>query len=395
VLHLTTAWMLVSATIYVPMIVGAPAARPAMMRMSDPQLATAAVVFCYAFLVYHRWLQPRVDQLFGRGRWAAESAVQSFVTNLRSLGELADLAKQLSEVTKLFHPQWTALYRYDTRLGIYVRMSANGVEQPEQLAGRSEGMASLIAFGEPIERSAAASQPPTPQAAVFGLVAAEVACPLAVAGRPIGLMLLGPKTNRRPYDEVDLKLLTAITSAAAIAISNAIAYADAVTDNLTGLHNRRFVEEGLERLLHEARRHSERAAVFLIDLDHFKALNDNHGHAVGDLALCAAADRIREAMRAGDIIGRLGGDEFLVVAPRINDIDPTVIANRIARKIAGTPIEIGERQVSIGASVGAATFPENGETAKALMLAADAAMYARKRAGRLVSEESRVVGEAE
>ena len=153
----------------------------------------------------------------------------------------------------------------------------------------------------------------------------------------------------------------------------------AQTDVLTGLPNRRFLEGELVREIARAARGQEALGLLLIDLDHFKQINDEAGHSAGDDALVAAAHRMRAALRAGDRIGRLGGEEFLVVAPATSAGEALALAARLRMVIAGKPLW-GDRRV-VTASLGVAVY-RAGDTAATLLRRADAALYRAKRLGR-------------
>ena len=157
-----------------------------------------------------------------------------------------------------------------------------------------------------------------------------------------------------------------------------------VTDFLTGLGNRNAFKAALHAALEHARRAGgSHVALMFIDLDHFKRINDNLGHEVGDLLLKSVANRLREQVRAYDVVSRLGGDEFTIV---LGDLEFPDDAATVARKILNAlrqPFGLREGlDVAIGASIGIATFPECGEDIEALMRTADVAMYQAKRDGR-------------
>ena len=157
-----------------------------------------------------------------------------------------------------------------------------------------------------------------------------------------------------------------------------------VTDFLTGLGNRNAFKAALHAALEHARRTGgSHVALMFIDLDHFKRINDNLGHEVGDRLLKAVAHRLREQVRAYDVVSRLGGDEFTIV---LGDLEFPDDAATVARKILNAlrhPFTLGEGlDVAIGASIGIATWPECGEDTEALMRTADVAMYQAKRDGR-------------
>jgi diguanylate cyclase (GGDEF)-like protein/PAS domain S-box-containing protein len=151
----------------------------------------------------------------------------------------------------------------------------------------------------------------------------------------------------------------------------------ATFDVLTGCHNRASVMAALEAAL--AGRDGHRTAVVFVDLDRFKDVNDVHGHAAGDELLVHAARRLTAQLRAGDLVGRLGGDEFLVVCQDIESAEQAeAIAERIRRALEDEPAPLSTGPLELQASVGVACVPPEGATADALVARADAAMYAAK-----------------
>ncbi len=153
-------------------------------------------------------------------------------------------------------------------------------------------------------------------------------------------------------------------------------------DTLTGLPNRRVFEERLADELENARRHSRLLAVFFIDLDRFKQINDTLGHATGDAVLRQVAERFAGTMRKGDCLARLGGDEFGLVLSGLSD---THDALRVGGKLLDSlsaPFAIGAREIFLTASIGISLYPRDGREAAALQSNADAAMYRAKSRGR-------------
>lgn len=155
-------------------------------------------------------------------------------------------------------------------------------------------------------------------------------------------------------------------------------------DHLTGLHNRRFIEEGFERILGRAIAGNERFAVLLIDLDGFKAVNDQQGHAAGDAVLLAVAQRLKASVRdREDWVARLGGDEFLVLIDHAEHRDSlSGVARKLIAEI-GKPILLeADKACQVGASIGIACFPDHGTDRDSLLAAADLAMYRVKQSGK-------------
>jgi len=153
-------------------------------------------------------------------------------------------------------------------------------------------------------------------------------------------------------------------------------------DHLTGLANRTLLYERLRQVILRARGPEQKSAVLLIDIDHFKQINDTLGHAQGDLLLATVGQRLLASVRESDTVARMGGDEFVIVMPEFRSMqDVESCGNQIVRN-ASRPIEIGDRKISLTLSVGVSVFPENGYTAEDLLRKADAAMYAVKDSGR-------------
>jgi diguanylate cyclase (GGDEF)-like protein/PAS domain S-box-containing protein len=150
-------------------------------------------------------------------------------------------------------------------------------------------------------------------------------------------------------------------------------------DALTGLINRRRFEEELERHLAEGRRYGMTGALLVLDLDGFKAVNDNHGHRAGDRVLCAVADALRQRLRESDIVARIGGDEFAVLLPRAAPEEAEQVCQSLERAIPEEVPTPGRHRIEI--SVGFAAFVEGVRSVDEILSAADASMYAVK-AGR-------------
>ena len=153
------------------------------------------------------------------------------------------------------------------------------------------------------------------------------------------------------------------------------------TDVLTGMHNRRHVEEYLARLVSLARRSAEPLAVLIIDIDHFKSVNDGYGHEAGDVVLREVADRMVRSVRLEDMVGRWGGEEFLVVLPNTATQGAAELAERLRQVVAEQPCRLpdgGAVQVTISLGCAASVVDDAGT----LVRSADAAMYQAKESGR-------------
>ena len=153
-------------------------------------------------------------------------------------------------------------------------------------------------------------------------------------------------------------------------------------DYLTGICNRRAIEDLARRAIAAARRHGMPMALMIIDVDHFKRINDEHGHECGDLALVEAVRRLRESLRAEDLVGRLGGEEFVAVMPNTDGVAALAAAERVRAAFAETPMRIGGHEIAVTITAGVAVLTAEDQQFSHLLRRADRAMYAGKNAGR-------------
>jgi diguanylate cyclase (GGDEF)-like protein len=155
------------------------------------------------------------------------------------------------------------------------------------------------------------------------------------------------------------------------------------TDPLTNLYNRRFLNEFIMKELERSKRMSRRFSIAIADIDDFKKVNDDHGHAGGDLVLQALADLLAKGLRKADVIGRYGGEEFVIIMPETPRELASPVVERLRREIAGEKISLpAGRDVSISVSFGMAVFPEDGGSQVDLLIAADDRLYKAKREGK-------------
>lgn len=214
----------------------------------------------------------------------------------------------------------------------------------------------------------------------------EIALPLKVEGRVIGVL---NAESRRPqaYTEDYVRPLGVIAQQAAVVIRaaqlNEEARRLAITDPLTGLHNRRYFVDKLEEHLRRAKRYGERLALILVDSDYLKSVNDRYGHLSGDRALQAVADVLRSTLRETDELSRIGGDEFAALLLDAGPERAIAAAERLRRHVHGlTLMSDDARSITLTVSAGIAYHPDHGTEGKALLREADQALYRAKRAGR-------------
>ena len=157
----------------------------------------------------------------------------------------------------------------------------------------------------------------------------------------------------------------------------------AIRDSLTGLFNRRELSRALEEELERAKRYERPLALLWIDFDHFKDVNDNWGHAAGDAVLCSVSRILQDSVRSVDVVGRFGGEEFVIVLPEMGQEEAIDTAERLRQKVRNKPVFLDSgHNVPVTISIGVAVYPVHGHTRDMLSAAADKAMYQAKMQGR-------------
>ena len=187
--------------------------------------------------------------------------------------------------------------------------------------------------------------------------------------------------DRRPrsFGSKDLGILEEI---AGIAMDRVELLRSAATDSLTGVLSRRAFNEEARRLLSLATRHQHDAACIVLDVDHFKKVNDTYGHSAGDAVLKAVAATCREQIRAGDILGRLGGEEFAVLLPHADRDAALAVAEKLRGALEASPVPVADNAIRVTASFGVTGMSIIAKDIDTLLAQADAAMYRAKQAGR-------------
>lgn len=205
--------------------------------------------------------------------------------------------------------------------------------------------------------------------------------PLLVGGEVIGSVVV---THENPLLDEDGAAITTTVRQAAPVLANlrnlALAEFRANNDSLTGLPNKRATDDTFKRMVAQANRTLAPLAAMMLDLDHFKQINDQFGHGKGDEVLAAVGTALQSCMRSSDFAGRFGGEEFLILLPNSDQDGALVVAENIRRTIASIGVPGVERKIT--ASLGIACLPENAGNADALIREADRALYAAKTAGR-------------
>jgi diguanylate cyclase (GGDEF)-like protein len=210
--------------------------------------------------------------------------------------------------------------------------------------------------------------------------------PIVARGKVVGSLYLTDKTDDEPFSQTDEDLVVGLAADAASAIENAKLFGQvqqlAITDEVTGLHNRRHLLELAEREFERARRYGHPLSAIMLDIDHFKQVNDTFGHAVGDEVLRGVAVRCQKNLREIDLLGRYGGEEFLVLLPENDPEGTRNAAERLRLCVADAAMDTSRGPVAVTISLGIAVSSGDCPNLTTLINRADMAMYAAKAAGR-------------
>jgi diguanylate cyclase (GGDEF)-like protein len=244
-----------------------------------------------------------------------------------------------------------------------------------------EGVLGVVAeTGEAARIEDTASDPRFARRATGFDVRSIVAAPMIAGGRVVGV-LSASSAEPRAFAERDLSLAQLLANCAVPAIESARLTQLAVTDDLTRALNQRALGPRLDEEVARAGSLGRPLSVLMLDIDHFKQVNDTLGHAAGDEVLRAFVERVRSEVRSADAVFRRGGEEFLLVMPSAGSSVATAVAERIRARVAGTLFETSRGAVAVTVSIGVATWSDS-ETAASLEARADEALYAAKREGR-------------
>lgn len=213
----------------------------------------------------------------------------------------------------------------------------------------------------------------------------SVSYPIEIGARKIGVLNFAGQTDGENYSEFDLNALDTLMPQLAVLIDRADLKHKAgelehlsITDPLTGLLNRRYLEERLAEEINQSSRHDFPMSFMMIDVDDFKSYNDRFSHPEGDQALKIIADCLKETVRASDIAARYGGEEFSILLPQTTAVEARIIAERLRRRVAATDFP----SCRVTVSIGVAGFSPTICTALDIIKAADEALYEAKRRGR-------------
>lgn len=322
-------------------------------------------------------------------REAEHAALRRVATEVAREGDLAEISRIVAqESALLLSATGSAVYRFESE-GVATCVAAYPAAAPDEDVPATMSVSGLTATG----RTAATGQParvddyrevPADDSVREVLEAglrSGIAAPLMVGGRLWGALAAG---SERPnaFGEAEERRLAAFAELAAIAVANAAARAElahlADTDPLTGLANRRAFTARLEGEVERARRHGHRLTLAILDIDDFKSINDTHGHQVGDHVLAEVGLHLTATCRAGELVARIGGEEFAWILPEVDMHASLAAVERARAAITGIDVD-GVTGITCSAGVCDLTAARDVDE---LLRRADRALYAAKRAGR-------------
>lgn len=206
--------------------------------------------------------------------------------------------------------------------------------------------------------------------------------PLVTRGKVFGVVTLTHREKKGAFTQAHEDLLTLLAGHISLNMENYRLSQLSATDSLTGLYNHAHILKRLEEEVAAARRYHESVTVLMMDIDHFKTVNDTYGHPAGDKVLLGLADLIRRNIRESDIAGRYGGEEFAVILPLTRKAGGGVIAERLRKTIAGAQFPLPQGNLLVTVSIGLSNYPEDGIEGGEILEKADQALYQAKTAGR-------------
>ena len=352
----------------------------------------ATLLLGLLFAPLRRWLQRLIGRRFFPERYALRQRLIALAGELPALGKLPRMGEHLVErLAAIFLARSAALLTANPETGLLTVLASTrgnlgiGMETGRTFPLDDPGVEHLRRAGRPLPAAQLAARGSA--FTRYGPALDGLAVPLLGQERLIGLLIVGPKEGSRAYPAEELELLNLLAHHVAIVFENARLFASATYEGLTGLLRREAILEQLDRELERALRYGRPLTVAMADLDHFKAINDRHGHLAGDSLLRRMAQVIAGGLRGTDWIGRYGGEEFLLVLPETGMEGAAAVAEKIRHAVQGTPVPLDDgaaarATVSIGLASLDGAAGQGKVRGRDLIAAADRSLYEAKHAGR-------------
>ena len=361
----------------------------------------ATLLLGLLFSPLRRILQTMIDRRFFPERNALREHLVALAAELPALGKVPLMGKHLVQrLAEIFGLRNAMLLLADPKSGVLVSVASAGESESAELESL------LISPEEPGVEILRRSQRPLPArqlaarsaalAQRLGASHAALVLPLRNQDRLTGALLLGDKQDVAGFPAEELELLNLLGHHVAAVFENARLFESATYEGLTGLLRREAILELLEKELQRAVRYRRPLTVGLADLDHFKSVNDTHGHLAGDTMLKRVALALANSLRGTDSVGRFGGEEFLLVLPETSLEGASAVAEKVRHHVEAAEVTIDSgATVRVTISIGLASLAElhGPPTPEALLAAADRSLYRAKQAGRNRVEPAMAVGQ--
>lgn len=359
--------------------------------MSVVLVSAATLLLGLLFSPLRTFLQRLIDEHFFPERYAQRQQLVQLAAELPAFGKVQPMAEHLvKKVAEVFSCRSVTLLLSDPVSGLLIATASTEVKRDQEFDS-----AFLLASSDPAVVMLAQGGNPLPAAelaAVSGAMAqrlaffrAELVVPVVSSKSLVGLLLLG--RSEGPMGVEELGLLSLLAHHLGTVLENARLFETATFDGLTGLWRREILLEQLEREWQRAQRYQRPLAVGMADLDFFKPINDQYGHLAGDAVLKAVASVLAQGLRSSDLVGRYGGEEFLLVFPETDAQKAKVVAEKLRQKVEELVVRLDSgAQVRTSISIGVAAYdPQGSENPGDLMeliKRADAQLLQAKRLGR-------------
>lgn len=354
---------------------------------------SSAVMFLVGltFSSLRKWLQTQIDVRLFPERQKVRRRLIELASELPARGTIAGMGSHLVErVSEIFGVRQVTLLLADPKSGLLFTVAAAPRRTQEDssisflLAPSDRALAKLHATGRPVLASQILEESPQ-LARRFRTLEPELLVPLLAQERWVGLLVLGALVDRREFRAEEVELLDLLGHQIATSFENIRLFESATYESLTGVFRREAILELLDKEIDRAQRHGRPLVVALADLDFFKSVNDRYGHLAGDAVLKRVADELTSGLRSTDILGRYGGEEFLLILPETDLMGGYTAAEKLRRKVEKLRLPMPDGDVKLSVSVGIAGFHLTGadqETRNKLIGAADQALYRAKQKGR-------------
>jgi diguanylate cyclase (GGDEF)-like protein len=322
--------------------------------------------------------------------------LQSFTERIYSLEPADTYHSILYHSAELLHAERGSLLLFDeasNELAVKAALGMNADVRSQTRIRLGDGVSGgVMLAGRPLvvrDIEAAGHKPAPPEHRYK--TNSFISFPISIGGRKVGVLNVTDKAGGGSYDQIDLDLLETIAPQMALALDRAEWHEKAeqfqlisITDPLTGLLNRRYLEERLAEELKRSKRHGYAMSFMMIDIDDFKQYNDRNGHQAGDLALEMTAQCLKSALRGADVASRYGGEEFCILLPQTALTEAVAIAERIKRRIERTRFPNGKQQPlgAVTVSIGVSAISPERETPEAIIRDADRSLYLAKHQGK-------------